>query len=58
LIASLFLEYFPLESNEKMEPVMIAMVVEPQDFLIEIVKRRAAQLEGMYPEFRGEFEEY
>lgn len=41
-----------------MEPQIIQMIVEPQDVLGEIIRRRSAQLEAKHPEFRAEFAFY
>lgn len=41
-----------------MEPTIIAVAVEPQDLLAELVKRRATQLLNKYPSFSAEFTAY
>ena len=38
-----------------MEPQIIPIVIEPQDVLGQIISRRTAQLEAIYPEFKGMF---
>lgn len=39
-----------------MEPKIIGMIVEPQDIILELIKRRSSDLQAKNPELKGNFE--